>query len=150
MVLYGNTVKEILPLQDLYDVYGNHKRLKLFAMKGRACVICDREGTLLLRTIDSDGHKHTDLYTDDFILMTIDHIVPKSQCDKIGWSKFDRESLDNKQPMCAPCNNAKANKLITNKEFRAERCRDGYPHKLASVEIIRQLVNNTLKGDNNG
>lgn len=143
MKLNGRTLIEILPLSELYTVYRAHDRLKVFANKGRECVICDREGTLLLVTEESTGRKHVDLYTDDFILMTVDHITPKKVCKELGWSKSQQESLDNKQAMCDPCNNKKGDKHLTNEQFRERRLRNGYPHKLARVEVIRQLVDNS-------
>lgn len=143
MKLNGRTLAEILPLGELYTTYKNHERLEVFANKGRCCVICDRVGFLLLITEEANGSQHVDLYTDDFVLMTVDHIVPKKIAKDLGWSKEQIESLDNRQPMCDPCNNKKGDKNITNEEFREKRCKNGYPNRVTGVEIIRQLVYNT-------
>lgn len=141
MILYNKELIEILPLQDLYSVYHMHKRLRVFVRKGRECVSCDRKGTLLLVTYDPRSKsRHVDLYTDDFVMMTVDHIVPKSICNKAGWSRKDRESIDNKQPMCYPCNMGKGNSMLTNEQLR--KIRGSNPVKKTGEEVIRQLVFN--------
>lgn len=142
MKLNGRTLIEILPLSDLYSVYKTHDRLTVFVNKGRECVICNREGTLLLVTVEETGHRHVDLYTDDFVLITVDHIVPRKIGKEIGWARQQIESLLNKQPMCDPCNNKKGSKNLTNNEFKERRLKHGYPRKISGVEIIRQLVYN--------
>lgn len=145
MILNGNTLVEILPLKELYTVYQDHHRLTVFVQKGRRCVICGREGTLLLATQEIHGKRnklHVDLYTDDFILMTVDHIVPKTIGHKMGWTRAQIEDILNKQPMCDPCNNKKGGKPVTNEEFKERRLRYGYPQSIAGIEIIRQLVDN--------
>lgn len=133
MILNGNTLTEILPLSDLYTVYHEHHRLTVFVHKGRKCVNCDREGVLLLVT-EGRGGIHVDLYTDDFVLMTVDHIVPKKVGRQIGWTKEQIEDLLNKQPMCGPCNWHKGHKLT---QERREK-----PPRINGSEVIRQLVFN--------
>lgn len=142
MILNHRELTTILPLSDLYSVYFNHKRLKVFAKKGRKCIICDREGSLLLITVGKGGDRHVDLYTDDFVLMTVDHTMPKSIARKLGWTRSEIESLDNKQPMCEPCNGGKGNKTISDEEYREQKQRYGTPRKRVGVEIIRTLVYN--------
>jgi hypothetical protein len=142
VTLNGKTLIEILPLKDLYTVYKDHHRLTVFANKGRKCVICDREGVLLLVREDKGDELHVDLYTDDFVLMTVDHIVPKKIARQMGWTFEQIEDLLNKQPMCDPCNGKKSDKLITNEQFKERRLKNGYPQKIKGVEIIRQLVHN--------
>lgn len=88
-----------LPLSDLHEVYNNHRRLKVFADKGRECVRCGLVGTRLIIGEDLYGGMHVDLYTDDLIMMTVDHIHPKS--------KGGSNDLSNLDPMCGPCNFAK-------------------------------------------
>lgn len=140
MRLNGNLLIEILPLRDLYIQYREHKRLKVFVHKGRTCVTCGREGKLLLISVDKAGGRHVDLYTDDFVLMTVDHIFPRSQARKAGWGKRAIESLKNKQPMCSPCNGAKGNKMITNEQHREVRASKN--QRRTGLEIIRQMVYN--------
>lgn len=149
---------EIIPLAELYTTYKDHERLTVFANKGRECVSCDRVGTFIIlsretsdnkqsRRRKSVGWEHVDLYTDDFVLMTVDHITPKSVGKALEWSESEIESLDNKQTMCDPCNSKKGHKLITNEELAQQR-KNAKP-RLAGVEIIRQLVDNIhrLNGD---
>lgn len=143
MILDGRVLIEIIPLCELYTTHRGNRRLMVFVHKGRRCVICEREGVLLLRTKDiKGGREHVDLYTEDFVLMTVDHIVPKAQARKIGWSRETIERLTNKQPMCTCCNGHKGDKLITNDEYKEIRLRNGYPAKRTGIEIIRQLVHN--------
>jgi hypothetical protein len=146
---HGRELLEILPLGDLYTIYQEHERLHVFAQKGRVCVSCGRVGTLLVvskelertasRKRGSIGREHVDLYTDDFVLMTVDHIIPYSI------SKDDTDA--NKQPMCDPCNSSKGNKPITNEQLSLHR-KNAKP-QLAGVEILRTLVDNIhrLNGD---
>lgn len=141
MILNHRELTTILPLKELYTDYANHKRLKVFAEKGRNCIICDREGSLLLITVGPAGDRHVDLYTDDFVLMTVDHTVPKSIARKLGWTRSEIEALDNKQPMCGPCNWGKGNKQVTDEEYR-EQCKNRKPQRKVGVEIIRELVYN--------
>lgn len=94
------------PIEQLYSKFKNHNRLKVFAKKGTKCVCCHAEGTRLVRRkINYKNGKfdeHIDLYTKDLILMTVDHMLPKS--------KKGGESLRNKQPMCCICNETKSSK----------------------------------------
>jgi 5-methylcytosine-specific restriction endonuclease McrA len=142
MTLNGRTLTEILPLSDLYTVHREHHRLTVFVNKGRKCVICDREGTLLLTVVDKGGGVHIDLYTDDFVLMTVDHVVPRKVAKELGWTKEQTEDLLNKQPMCDPCNNKKGSSTICNDELKEVRLKNGYPRRLSGIEVIRQLVHN--------
>jgi len=99
---HGYIPLKILPLDELKSKYSRHKRLKVFYEKGLKCVSCPREGKYLIATKDRSGAIHIDVYTDDFELMTIDHIKPKS----LGGS-YDIENLD---PMCHFCNTEKGAK----------------------------------------
>ena len=138
MILNGRLLVEVLPLADLYTVYREHRRLKVFVHKGRKCVQCNREGVFLLVTQELHGkHRklHVDLYTEDFVLMTVDHIVPKAQARKIGWSKQAIERLKNKQTMCDPCNHKKGDSMRGNIQKPTPQLRTG-------LGAIWQLVNN--------
>lgn len=111
-----------IPLADLYTEHKDHHRLTVFANKGLTCVGCGRVGTLLALGRDSyakdgsGGAVHIDLYTDDFVLMTVDHIVPKSVGKMLGWTKKQIEALENKQTMCDPCNGGKGATLVTDEQ----------------------------------
>lgn len=102
--LYGRITLRVLPLEFLQTAEARrHRRLRVFVMKGRKCCWCGREGTYLVEGKDSGGNVHIDLYDREFVLMTVDHIVPKS---KGGWA-----TLANLRPMCIRCNNRRGNKL---------------------------------------
>jgi hypothetical protein len=91
---------KILPIEELHTKFTRHKRLKVFHHKGLKCINCEREGEYLIAAKDNGGNIHIDLYTKDFVLMTIDHIKPKSK----GGS-YDIENLN---PMCTYCNSKKS------------------------------------------
>lgn len=82
------------------------QRYRVFKDKGTACVVCGIQGQLFAKE-RHDTHKsiawHFNLYALDpngiEVLMTKDHIVPRSA--------GGRNALDNYQPMCTTCNNAK-------------------------------------------
>lgn len=82
-----------------------HSRLIVFCEKGVKCANpdCNRIGKYVLVTRDPGGGIHKDVYTKDFVLMTIDHINPRAN--------GGGEELDNKQPMCEPCNSKKGHSI---------------------------------------
>ena len=131
---------EFLPLDDLYTQYYWHERLQVFAQKGRECVACGRVGTLLIIGAERNGKRHVDLYTDDFVLMTVDHTMPKYQARQLGWSPSRIESIDNKQPMCDPCNGSKGHKVLTLEQLQERRRNTNKP--IHGLEVIRSLVPN--------
>ena len=97
----------VLPLKDL-EKFKKHKRLKVFYNKGLQCVSCQTKGEYLIKTKDSVGNTHIDIYSKDFQLMTIDHIKPKS--------KGGTYHIDNLDPMCQKCNSEKGN-IYDEEEF---------------------------------
>lgn len=84
----------------------SHRRLHVFHHKGCKCANpeCSNEGHYVIVGKDRSGGVHVDLYTKNFVLMTVDHIYPKS--------KGGEDILENKQPMCSPCNSSKDSKVI--------------------------------------
>lgn len=94
-----------LKVYPLTYIYGSeaarHRRLFVFHYKGIKCVCpgCEMQGYYVILGRDQSGGLHMDLYTKDFVLMTVDHIHPKS--------KGGSEELHNKQPMCEPHNSKK-------------------------------------------
>lgn len=101
--LNGNRVLQKLDFELLQTKYARHRRLQVFAEKGTTCVRCGVDGVYLVASVDQGGGYHVDLYTADFIMMTIDHIVPRS--------KGGANALANYQPMCQHCNSRKGNTL---------------------------------------
>lgn len=90
---------------DILEEYKDHKRHKVFYNKGYVCVNCGVEGKYMIKSRCLDDHIHTDIYTEHFIMMTVDHIHPISH----GGSS----SIDNLQPMCSLCNTSKSDKIIS-------------------------------------
>jgi len=81
----------------------NLKRAKIFYKKGLVCVNCGAEGKFFALEKDKGGGTHLDLYgyiDEEEVLMTIDHIVPKS--------KGGLNDNINYQTMCKICNEMKA------------------------------------------
>lgn len=95
--------KEELCLGQLNTTFKDHRRLRVFAEKGCACVSCERVGSRLIVGEELKGTLHVDLYTDDLVLMTINHIFPKS--------KGGSNDMSNLDPMCGPCNWTKGSKI---------------------------------------
>jgi len=81
----------------------NTKRAKVFHKKGTVCVNCGVEGKFFALEKDKGGGIHLDLYgyiDEEEVLITIDHIVPKS--------KGGVNTIINFQTMCKLCNEMKA------------------------------------------
>lgn len=64
-----------------------------------ACVCCGVVGSKLCLGKDGAGGLHWDLYTDDDIALSVDHIVPKALGGK--------NHMENFQIMCSQCNTLK-------------------------------------------
>ena len=114
--LLGDSVKDTSPINkrerksiiiDGHEVYTNSWRYKTFYNKGCNCVKCGRKGSYF--KLESGGSKeesnrrHFNLYSEDDVLMTKDHILPKS--------KGGKDTLENFQTMCCICNSNKGNKV---------------------------------------
>ena len=83
-------------------------RYLVFFEKGMTCVSCGIQGRFFAKERSpTDKRYHLNLYAvndkGEEVLMTKDHIIPVS----LG----GRNTLDNLQCMCAPCNKAKGNQM---------------------------------------
>lgn len=76
----------------------NSPRLLMYKLKGTDCVTCGRKGSYW-RLESSGGGAHFNLYCEDGMMMTKDHIIAKS--------KGGPDHIDNYQPMCSRCNHKK-------------------------------------------
>lgn len=127
----------ILPLRELYTTYSGHSRLGVFAELGRKCVACPREGNVLLVSRDRGGGVHIDLYA-DHVLMTVDHIIPRSVAKRWNWSTASIESIRNKQPMCQPCDGKKGSKLP--QSDRSHAMKYGFKCACHGVQLFDSMV----------
>lgn len=84
-----------------FNVHPQSLRYATFYQKGVKCVCCGKEGAYFqLCGEENSNRRHFNLYTEEGILMTKDHIIPKS--------KGGQNRVSNLQPMCVDCNKAKA------------------------------------------
>lgn len=109
------------------QMFEDHRRLKVFINKGVACVTpnCNHVGTRLIFSLDQQGGKHWDVYTDDAVLMAVDHIVPKC-------NGGDNE-LSNLQPMCIVCKSFKKTQEMTLDELALFIIEDKKNKKLKEI-----------------
>lgn len=117
MIKYGKTIDRVISLKLLHTLYKDHRRLGVFHRKGTICVCCGagKEGVYLVEnhTTNKKGRAasvHVDIFTKSWVLMTVDHIIPKSEGGTSDW--------DNLQPMCTDCNRKKASLLISIEELQ--------------------------------
>lgn len=84
-------------------VYTMSYRYKLFYNKGCTCVECGRKGAYFKLVTTGKKRAHFDLYAEDGVLMTKDHIIPKA----LGGAN----DMSNFQTMCEICNKRKGCKM---------------------------------------
>ena len=96
------------------EIKSTSQRYQVFFTKGLRCVACGIEGKFFAKEKghgSSQDRYHLNLYAinenDEEVLMTKDHIIPKSLGGK--------NTLDNLQPMCQFCNSRKGSSQIPNR-----------------------------------
>lgn len=78
-------------------------RLRMFLEKGISCVKCGCVGEYYLAEFNGNIHPCLNLYASGRMLMTKDHIFPRS--------KGGSNRLDNLQTMCTRCNQMKSDTI---------------------------------------
>ena len=135
-----------------YDVYKRSMRYKTFIEKGYKCVCCGRVGAyyaLECNEKENPKRAHFNLYSADDILMTKDHIFPKS--------KGGKNTIENMQTMCTICNNNKGSDIP--EDCSTDLCNLNKPTKVGNGQYIWcgdkkynsiwQAANKIAKGDKN-
>lgn len=84
--------------------------MAVFIRDGLHCACCGLKGARLIRSRDKAGYSHIDIYSRDYVLLTVDHIIPR----KLGGANH----INNYQILCEPCNGRKADKVISVEELR--------------------------------
>ncbi len=106
----------------------SHRRLRVFVTKGTRCAVCGRVGRFVAWGRDPSGHIHADLYTDDFTMMTVDHIIPSS----LGGPN----ELWNLRPLCIQCNGKRGGRLDNAAlTLIGERCERALLTRRVPVEV---------------
>lgn len=110
---FNNNQMLCLPFTEFvlqYPEVTTKKRFKVFEQIGYDCVQCGMLGTHIVWWKQYKGVKpdHWDIAgykNGKLVMMTIDHIFPKS--------KGGPDHISNYQPMCGPCNSKKSDKIVS-------------------------------------
>lgn len=82
-------------------------RMRVFHTHGPVCAKCGEKGThfAVERPLMSDDPRtwHFNLYSDNDVMLTFDHVMPKS--------KGGANTIENAQTLCYPCNQEKADEF---------------------------------------
>ncbi|MHA1948244.1 MAG: HNH endonuclease [Candidatus Thorarchaeota archaeon] len=131
--------KEYVVRDTTHYVRMNSHRYFIFA-SSRNCSACGLKGTkMLLEQHPNDNYPHFNLYGEEngeLILMTKDHVIPKSHGGK------DRHS--NYQTMCCTCNNLKGSANLTLSGIHELRkLHNEYKDKVSSKELTKIIQDRT-------
>lgn len=130
-----------------HDVYTTSLRYKTFIEKGYKCVCCGRTGAYYALEKAQGGklnRAHFNLYSEDDVLMTKDHILPKS--------KGGADCIENMQTMCTVCNRAKGSNVPdgyvpTDIQKRKKNNRDYFWCGDKKFTSLQKAVNVISRGD---
>ena len=88
------------------EQYATHRRLQTFYDHGTECVYfgCSAKGTKLVQWKANDNSIHMDLFTDDDVMMTVEHVIPRSLGGK--------NHISNYLPACQRCNERRGTEYI--------------------------------------
>lgn len=93
-----------MPVDDDISCGMTSLRMRVFQAHGTVCAHCGEKGThfAVERAEMSDDIRqwHFNLYSDNGIMLTFDHVMPKS--------KGGANTIENAQTLCYPCNQEKA------------------------------------------
>lgn len=111
------------------------KRFSTVLKLGECCKGCGVKRSYVAQGRDNGGSLHWDLYAENGVMLTIDHILPKSRGGK--------DHFDNYQLMCTTCNRGKDNVLDKSqvKELVAEISNQGY----IMTEYFEKLIKESIK-----
>jgi hypothetical protein len=110
-------------------------------LNNKKCVTCERY-LHYFRVEDNGSGYHLNGYSQDHVMMTRDHIVPRSSGGP--------DHIDNYQMMCSPCNKKKASMPM--EEFVERKLKNTLPKKkakgkvmpkqlhISSVKVVREAV----------
>lgn len=120
------------PLVFFRNTYPNALRFKVFLNKGHQCMHCGIWGDRILEwheAVPRTKGNHLDLFatnpfTGKLVLMTMDHIVPKS----LGGSN----SYGNMQTLCERCNIRKGPLSEEEAQVKAKKCISDFERSLAA------------------
>ena len=124
---FNYEILESMPLLEGIDYILSLPRKKYFSRKhvlaelsaiNPKCACCGVEGTKFMLGKQPDNSLHWDLYTDDDIAFSLDHIIPRAN--------GGIDHIDNIQLLCIRCNSFKSDK----------------PYKL---EVFKKLLNAGLE-----
>jgi len=90
-----------------YKINNDKLRLQNFRSNGWKCKGCGRKATCVKITCTGEAI-HLDLYDDNNLLFTHDHIKPTS--------RGGANTIENSQTLCEKCNSIKSNKLYNFQE----------------------------------
>ena len=129
-----------------YAVSMSSDRYKNFKAHGTTCIACGLEGKYFSLERHSsqpnDNIYHFNLYADNGMMLTKDHIVPKS--------KGGPDRLENYQVMCESCNSRKGNKTTVTKKAiavkaKVQALKESHRIMAEAVRKIQRKIDRAIK-----